>query len=398
MHFSFNELLEKHLTESLSAEEKQAFLNMLEDENNLRSLEDAIDRYASAKSLLGAEDQRLKMLSFERLQNNVRNTTDVNVATATPVIPMHGNRFVKKTWWRYAAAVIIAVGVGAYLWTTTQNKQEPATAQAINDILPGREGAILTLADGERIVVDGLGDGVVAIQSGTKISLQNGQLEYNVTSADAVSFNTMTTPRGRQFNIQLPDGSKAWLNAASSITYPTAFIGAERSVQITGEVYFEIAKDAKKPFKVKLNDKTEVEVLGTSFNVKAYSNEPTINTTLLEGAVRVKSHNNLQLLTPGQQTRIKPDGNISLIKKADIEKIMAWKNGLFNFENAQLAEVMKQLERWYDIKVIYPNGVPDTEFVGKMSRNISLNDVLAVLEKMGVKFKLEEGHRLIIMP
>lgn len=305
-------------------------------------------------------------------------------------------RTLKTAWIRYAAAAIIFLAIGAYFWISHRHHQTPQTAQtAPADIPAGREGAILTLGDGSRVTLDSLGNGVVADQHGTQVLLKNGALSYNAANASAVSSNTMTTPRGRQFSVQLPDGSKAWLNAASSITYPTAFSGDERLVNVTGEVYLEVTKDPKRPFKVKINEGTAVEVLGTSFNIKAYAGDASINTTLIEGAVRVSTGQSSQLLSPGQQTRVTPGGNIQLIKNADMQKIMAWKNGLFNFQDESLEEVMRQLERWYDIQVKYTGTPPTKKFFGEMGRDLTLSQVVETLQEVGIQFHIE-GRTLIV--
>jgi hypothetical protein len=304
---------------------------------------------------------------------------------------------------RYAAAIIILLGLGAYLYTTLPKKHNAAPPTPIkpdivkNDVLPGRQGAILTLSDGKTVVLDSLGNGIVANQAGTQVLLENGNLTYNASHAGEVSFNTMSTPKGRQFLLLLPDGTKVWLNAASSITYPTAFIGPDRNVTITGEAYFEVAKNPKEPFKVKINDGAEIDVLGTHFNVNAYANEASIKTTLLEGSIRVNASKRNQTLIPGQQAQIK-DGNINTIDAADIAQTVAWKDGVFNFDGASLKEVMHQLERWYDIDVVYEKNIPDIGFFGKISRKASLSSVLKGLADAKVNFRIEEGRRLIVTP
>lgn len=326
-----------------------------------------------------------------------------NAAVKAPIVPIHRKHLWSRGFIRYAAAVIILVGIGTYLYTALIKNQTtiPTTSQpdlAKNDVLPGRQGAILTLSTGKTVVLDSLGNGIVANEAGTQVVLENGNLSYNSSNAGEVSYNTMSTPKGRQFLLLLPDGTKVWLNAASSITYPTAFIGKERNVKITGEAYFEVAKNPEQPFKVSINDAAEIEVLGTHFNVNAYANETDIKTTLLEGSVRIKASRNQQTMAPGQQTQIKHDGNISTTYAADLAQAVAWKDGVFNFDGAGLKEVMNQLERWYDIDVVYEKNIPSIRFFGKISRQASLASVLKGLADAKVNFRIEEGKRLIVTP
>lgn len=329
---------------------------------------------------------------WERLMMKV----DLPVRVLPPV-----NRF-RRFFYRWSvAAILVGLASGIfYIWQREQEARPELAKVTLADITPGRQGAVLTLADGSVVPLDSLANGVVASQQGTQAILSNGQLSYqpgNNTDAPA-RYNTVTTPNGRQFNLILPDGSHAWLNARSSIRYPVAFNGEERSVEITGEVYLEIAQDEQHPFYVKMPNKNEIAVLGTRFNINAYADEPAINTTLLDGAVRVATRNGESAtLKPGQTARLTgaQQGNITIVS-ADIEKVMAWKNGAFNFEGASLEEVMRQLARWYDIEVIYMPGLPDIHFGGKMSRDVSLAGVLRGLELMGVHFKLEDGRRLIV--
>lgn len=326
-------------------------------------------------------------------------------------------------WWA-AASIIVMLSIGAYFWMDNK-KSTSLTNTAIHAaaILSGMKGAILTLADGRKVVLDSLENGVIAIQNGANVLLKNGQLTYAVTGDGPreMSYNTMSTPEGRQFQLALPDGTQVWLNAASSIRYPTVFTGSERRVEVKGEVYFEVAKKTRMPFRVNVNQLAEVEVLGTSFNVNAYENEANIKTTLQEGSVRVlvgsmtllgtglpapdqKSADSgvpdraEAILKPGEQAQIHiskktsqlgPDA-IKVIKNTDIEEVLAWKEGLFNFNGLTFEESMRQLERWYHIKVVYENNkVPNIRLGGKMTRGVSLNDLLKQLEKMGVRYKLD---------
>jgi transmembrane sensor len=319
--------------------------------------------------------------------------------------PTYRIPFLKSYWLRYAAAIIILLGIGAFFFLNRPSKKitTPGVVKSKKDIAPGKDGAILTLEDGRTIVLDSLGNGVIAEQNGTKVVLKNGQLVYDKDGSDgsAIAYNTMTTPRGRQFQLVLPDGSKVWMNAASSLRYPTMFTGNERKVEVSGEVYFEVAKNAKMPFRVKVNDETEIEVLGTHFNINAYKNEASISTSLLEGSVKIISGQDNAILKPGQQGQVyngAARSPIKIVQSVDMEKVMAWKNGVFNFEDATLEEVMRQLERWYDIEVVYEKGIPKQEFIGKMGRDLNLSEVLRGLEMNKVHFRIEDGRKLVVLP
>lgn len=307
-------------------------------------------------------------------------------------------------WSRLAAAAVILLflSFGAYYLVKENSGERIAKSELPsknkNEVLaPGRNKALLTLADGSVITLESEENGALAVQGNVTIEkTADGQIIYKGSEAD-IKMNTITVPKGsRPLQLQLADGSKVWLNVESSITYPTAFSGLLRSVEITGEAYFEVAPDPEKPFKVSKGN-AEVIVLGTHFNINSYANEANMMVTLLEGSVKVQKGSASGMLKPGQQAVISQDSNDKIqVVKADVLQVTAWKNGLFNFEGARLDEVMRQLERWYDIEVVYENGVPDIEFVGKMSKNISLNDMLEILKRTKVSFKLVDGKKLIV--
>lgn len=318
--------------------------------------------------------------------------------------------FLRRPWLPYAAAVLLLLLGVWYFRPVKQTAPATVASKETKAVTPGKEGAVLTLADGSKILLDSVGNGIVAHQSGAELSVEDGQLAYKKTGAAAPeeTFNTLVTPRGRQFKIILPDGTMAWLNAASSIRFPTQFTKDVRRVDISGEVYFEAASVTKGgqpvPFVVNADNRFEVRVLGTRFNVNAYTDEPSLNTTLLEGKVAVamnrRSGKQEIILRPGDQAALTMHGDIVgkiQVKPADIGKVMAWKNGVFDFEDARIDEVMRQLKRWYDIEVKYESGVPDIQFVGKMTRDIPLSGLLIALEKSNVHFRLE-GRTLIVMP
>jgi transmembrane sensor len=315
------------------------------------------------------------------------------------VIPMQRSR----RWPRIAVAVAILVGLimGGYYWYSS-NKQGQAITVIPNaanpaDVQPGGNRATLTLADGKVIVLDSAVNGTLATQGNTTIhKINNGQLSYSTASgkADAIAYNTLSTPRGGQYQLSLPDGTKVWLNAASSITYPTVFNEQDRTVNITGEAYFEVAKDPAKPFRVKVND-LAVQVLGTHFNVNSYEDEGAVTTTLLEGKVKLTRGKENIFLQPGQQG--KGLQQLTIVNGADVNEVMAWKNGLFSFNGASIQAVMRQLSRWYDIEVSYEGTIPTETFSGEIGRGLTLKEVLEGLTETRIHFRIE-GRRLVLMP
>lgn len=286
-------------------------------------------------------------------------------------------------WWSVAAAILLLAGAGLYFWPAPVEK---TTTETIQDVAPGSNKAILVLSDGVTIQLDS--SGPRTIRPG--IRQQGAQLQYG--SEAAPSYNTLTTPRGGQFQVRLPDGTMVWLNAASSLQYPTAFTGKERVVKVSGEAYFEVAQDPQRPFRVQTRDNVHIEVLGTHFNVNAYDDEQAVSTTLLHGAIRV----NGVTLKPGMQAQLN-QGKLSIQENINTAKTVAWKNGVFDFHQSRLPEVMRQLARWYDVEVVFEQGVPDITFYGAISRNISLMGVLKGLQDADVHVKIQ-GKKLVVMP
>jgi Fe2+-dicitrate sensor, membrane component len=304
-----------------------------------------------------------------------------------PTIPVR--RYMR--WWTAAAAVLLIAGSAVYF---LMPEKQPPTPVAKIDVAPGTNKAILTLADGSQVALDSTGSQVL-VQGKTAISQQGGELVYNSKEEEEPVYNTLSTPKGGQFKITLPDNSVVWLNAASSIRFPTFFKGNERIVEVTGEAYFEVSHDAAKPFKVKLYDNTDVKVLGTRFNVNAYQDEESIQTSLLEGKVEVTQGMEKVTLKPGQQAK-----GISVKDMSTMEKtqVIAWKNGVFHFEQKDLAEVMRQLSRWYNVDVIYKGTIPHRIFGGELSRSLYLSDIVEVMHVMKVNVRIEEGNKLVVMP
>ncbi|HEU0227776.1 MAG TPA: FecR family protein [Arachidicoccus soli] len=296
----------------------------------------------------------------------------------------------KKYWPKMAAAVaacaIIAFSLWIYVSRSKQsNLQQVAKTSTNTAILPGGNKAILTLSNGKKIVLDSVSNGLLAKQGNINVlKLSSGQIVYKEAIKnviETVHYNTMSTPRGGQYSIALPDGTKVWLNAASSITYPTMFSGNTRVVSITGEAYFEVAKNPNKPFIVKTPRDMQVQVLGTHFNINAYTDESTIKTTLLEGAVKVTSPHGLQRLVPGEQAQLAESGNLKLLKDVAVEDVVGWKEGIFDFNNADISSVMRQLSRWYDVDIHYEgSNIPTDLFSGIIRRDNSIQQVLKMLE------------------
>jgi ferric-dicitrate binding protein FerR (iron transport regulator) len=332
----------------------------------------------------------------------------IHQSAIQPVTPVR-----KMKWLRVAAAIIILISMSVFVFTqiTVNRKTNDGVVKvepldnANNDILPGGDKAILTLANGSQIILDSAANGVVAQQGKTEVmKLANGQLVYKGAGdqENDVLYNTMATPRGGQYRLVLPDGSRVWLNAVSSIRFPTAFTGNERKVEITGEAYFEIVKDEFRPFRVLVkpvsgNDDMEVTVLGTHFNINAYQDEPAIKTTLLEGSVKVTNGTNHTVIKPGQQTQLNINGVIKVIQDADVAEAVAWKDGRFEFNDTDLKTIMRQVMRWYDVDVEYQNNMPDRYFTANISRNKTLSGVLTILKLSDVGFKLE-GKKLSVTP
>ena len=302
-----------------------------------------------------------------------------------------------RRWVRRAmtAAAVVLLLVGLFRLWRTYRTDEAATAPVVI-VPPGGNKAVLTLAGGQKIILDSAAAGILAEQGNTHVQkLGDGKLAYEAGTqrgaATAPLYNTLTTPRGGQYQLTLPDGTKVWLNAASSLTYPTAFTGGSRTVEMTGEAYFEVAHDKKHPFTVKVGGQT-IEDIGTQFNVNAYTDEPAQVTTLLEGAVKVDGH----LLRPGEKAMV--TGGDIRVTQGDPDQAVAWKNGLFDFNDAGVETVMRQLSRWYNVDVTYEGNIPTRQFTGMIGRSLTLNQVLAGLTKERVHYQIEAGNQLIITP
>lgn len=340
---------------------------------------------------------------FSSQQSRVRAVASIEKYQASKALQRVNKRIYKKTiklWPRVAvaAAAIVAVTFGIWLYTNS-----PYTSPAnVQDIAPGKQGATLTLANGKQIRLDATGNGELAKEAGITISKQSdGQLLYLISgkqnNGKSNPINTLSTAKGETYLLRLADGSKVWLNAASSLTYTASLTErGERRVKLNGEAYFEVAKDKSHPFVVETANQ-KVKVLGTHFNINSYADEPQITTTLLEGAIEVShltSHNS-QLLKPGQQS-LNKNGNITVIN-ANIEQVMDWQQGDFNMNHVNFKTAMRKIARWYNVEVVYDASVSDTiEAGGWISRNKKLSEVLQSIEATGqVHFKVE-GRKIIV--
>lgn len=383
-------LLEKYLTGTLSEEDFKRLWNTLKDKETEADWLSAIEEAIHTKTQTGLSDEGKAAEALAKIKAKIFEEEN-RVQHSPRILRLYTNN---KRIFAYAAAVLIVIiSTVVYIQYSDVNNTQPQTAGIVKpqeDVEPGGERAVLTLSDGTTIVLDNATDGTIAQQGHMQvIKLPDGKIQYkaiNSASNEEITFNTMSTPRGGQYQLILPDGSKVWLNAESSITYPTAFAGKERKVTIAGEVYFEVAKDKTKPFRVETGD-AEIEVLGTHFNIKAYPGEGPSKTSLLEGSVKVSQ----QVLKPGQAFI---NGNIV---PTDVDQDVAWKNGIFNFNNQNLSQVMMQLARWYDLELVYPAGIPQKEYGGEIGRNLKLAQVLKGLENSGVHFELI-GKRVVITP
>jgi transmembrane sensor len=370
---------------------------------------DLLDRY-NAGDCTEAERALIESWYLQYQNNSLPDLSDaersVELDTIFKSLPIHSH----TRGWRFhhfmsiAASVAVLFIIGAYFYKSKEKQPTKQAKAVVKPITPGGNKAVLTLADGSKIVLDDAKDGVLASQGSVKVQkTADGQLVYTFPEtsegeldrkAAAAVYNTIETPAGGSYQVMLPDGTRVWLNAASSLRFPALFKGKVREVNLTGEAYFEVAKNKNMPFKVITNDNV-VEVLGTHFNVNSYPDEGASKTTLVEGSVKVRYRNKSVLLSPGQQSRLGVD-EIKVVD-ADVEQIIAWKEGFFLFRNEDLESIMRKISRWYDIEIMYAGRIPNTRLGGKISRSKDIHEVLKVLELTNaIRFKVE-GRRVIIM-
>ena len=381
------ELYYKGSSTATETHELMLLLKNLPDDELTNILSNAWDHQAKNNSFF-TPGLREKILSRLHIEENV----------AGDVYPIESSR---KRWiFKIAAAAVLVLALSMTVFVLTKReKQEVAQGTenpaSSNDVSPGGDKAVLTLADGRQIILDTASNGALAQQEGIKVIKLGGQLTYNAEgSSTQVLYNTITTPRGGQYRLELADGSKVWLNAASSLRFPTIFMGSNRTVELAGEGYFEVAHNAAMPFLVKTGEIT-VQVLGTHFNINSYEDEPVIRTTLIEGAVNVTKKEKAIRLSPGQQAVLDNAGELVLNKHINTDEIIAWQQGYIHFENADLKTILRQVARWYDIEIAYEGVVSKRTFFVIVKRSNSLKRVLESLQDNNIQYTIE-GKKLIV--
>jgi len=369
----FLELRKKYLNGTASPDEIQ----LLEHYYELFSEEeDIIDQFT--------DDEVAHMEKY--LKEGITNSI---IAKGRPHIPFY------QTLIRAAAILVFVSATIILLYSRYTRKQIENKTAVTYDVAPGGNKAILTLSNGSKVMLNDSKNGLLATQAGALILKKDSLLSYKSIAGktDAVTYNTINTPNGGQYQLVLADGTRVWLNAASSLKFPTEFNGNNRTVELTGEAYFEVAKDKHKPFNVKTANQT-VQVLGTHFNVNSYSDEAVVKTTLLEGSVKVYSATASVLINPGQQALLS-NNQLLVNKDPDVNEVIAWKNGMFQFNEADIQTIMRQIARWYDIDVEFKGKIPDYTYHGKISRNSNVSQVLKILELSGIDFTIE-GRKIIV--
>ncbi|HEY1063384.1 MAG TPA: FecR domain-containing protein [Daejeonella sp.] len=376
----YNALYEKYLSGNCTSEEREAI------ENYQDSID--LDSHHWIKEQMGEEELVKEAIHFELLNSIARQK----------------RRQIIRIWYAAAAVILLVLSSGLYfnnLKTKTTVVAKTESTRFKNDVLPGDNRAILTLDDGSQINLDDAQNGVLASENNTDIrKTGSGQLEYSAGNKliETVKYNTLSTPMGGQYQLSLPDGSRVWLNSGSSIRFPTAFIGKERIIELKGEAFFDIRENKKMPFIVKTNMSMDIRVLGTQFNVMAYDDEKSINTTLLEGSVQLLKESGTAFLEPGQAAILNKGTGKIKVAPADIEEAVAWKNGYFIFSNENIESIMRKVSRWYNVEVDYQGNLSNKDFVGTISRDKNISEILKMLELTGaIHFRIE-GRRITVMP
>ena len=389
------ELIIKHLKNELSAREVSELQIWISQSDANKALFEQFN---------DTENLHIELQSFYESKNRIWQKIQERLPAAK-LVRMNSHRS-KVSRWLVAASIFIAVAFGSYFLVFNRSTDEDKIVNAVTpsgDVkAPETSRAMITLADGNTVYLDSAVIGQLAMQGNIKlVKLADGQIVYERFLHQAqgdMPYNTLTNPRGSKvINMTLADGSRVWLNAGSSVNFPVAFVGKERRVNITGEAYFEVTPNKEMPFIVGKGN-LQVQVLGTHFNVNAYDNEANIKVTLLEGSVKVSTTKQLNgsiILKPGHQAQAGAEGNLSVTNNIIVDEVMAWKNGIFKMNNTDIGTIMRQLERWYDVVVVYENGIPKGTISGEVPRTLNLSQVLTVYEYSGVEFRIE-GKKVIV--
>lgn len=397
---SFETLCHGYINNRLSKEELNYFLWLVQQPEHQEELKQTMQRLLEDGSLPGQANRQQGNAIFNAIM--VEAAAQEQDTGEGKVVPFERPIRLRRYAWIAGVGVLaLCLMTAGYLYFTRERASEVATASKKspsfkNDVLPGGERATLTLADGTSIVLDSAQNGAIAQQGNTKVIKINGKLAYTGASGSpAILYNKISTPRGGKYQVELPDGSKVWLNAASSLHFPTAFTGKERKVTITGEAYFEIAPNKAMPFIVETNNGS-VQVLGTHFNIMAYQDEPLFTTTLLEGAIKYTHKHASHVLKPGQQVQLDQHGKATVLNEVDVAKAIAWKNGILDFDGVDIEAVMRNISRWYNVDVVYKDKATSDQFYIEMQQNLKLSDILKVLEITGnMQFEIE-GDKVIV--
>nr|WP_295872419.1 FecR domain-containing protein [uncultured Chitinophaga sp.] len=392
---SFEALFREYMNGTLNASGVHRFRRMAMERDNKALLSRLLEEAFSNPAYAEAADYDPAEMADEILLKARQQDAQLSMlppARKPPVI---------RPWFKYAAAAAIFGLLLAGTWkfaTRRQHKMAPlAAGKPVN---PGTAQPLLILGDGSRVSLDSVANGTIAQQGNARIvKLANGQVAYQLTGNDNshILYNTMQTPHGCMYQLTLPDGSRVWLNAASSIRYPTTFAADRRQVEVTGEAFFDIVKDDRKPFTVTVNQ-LDIRVLGTAFNVMAYPDETTVRTTLVQGAINVSNGGAGQLLHPGEQATMAAGGGPFRISKPNLEEILSWKNGEFYFQDTHIETIMREVARWYNVDVSYEGNMNGITLSGIVSRNEPVAQLLKALEmtKM-VRFRID-GNRIVVSP
>lgn len=384
------DLIIRHLKKKLSEAEQVELMHWVEaSPENAATLRKLENRRMLVSELRELSESKLRIR--QKIENALPELREIEKPEPTVI-------YSRRRFWYYAAASLLLILSATWLLKPFQPNKTTPVLTAHTDIPAGTNKATLTLSDNSVVTLGDAANGSLGHQGNTELTKNNNQLSYSTSkvpaASNAVTYNTLTTPNAGQFQLVLPDGTKVWLNNASSLRYPTSFTGASRNVTLTGEAFFDVAADPAHPFIVNANH-LSIDVLGTSFNISSYSDEPSIRTTLVSGKIALSESGKRTLIAPGQQAITPHDGGSSVIRSVDTDEIIAWKEGYFHFNDADLPTVLRQLARWYDISIEIKGATPAHSYYGDIKRDLPLSSILKHLEYKDVHFSVE-GRKLIV--